>query len=223
MARRRRNKPGILAKAPWQVNLPLTAVFAGVSYYHTEFAQFASAAAASLAAMPALAKVLAMPLDILGLVGGGLAAMCTGVFTLTGMARSWKRKRQRAQAVQAVSDTQTLESLDWRQFEFLVAQHFKDKGYRVKEGAGVRDGGVDVTLVRGNETLLVQCKHWKSSAVGVVVVRELAGVVQLNRATGGVLVCSGRYTREAEVEAMQLGIHLLTGDDLLKHIQVLAA
>lgn len=221
--RGRQRKPGILAQAPWQVNLPLTGVFAGAAYFHTQLALELSKLAATQLELPLLATGLNTPLNLLLLVGGGLAALATAGFTIKGLLQARKRGQERALAVQAVANARTLNTLDWRQFEFLVAQHFKDQGYRVTEGAGVKDGGIDITLVRGNEKLLVQCKHWKNSAVGVVVVRELAGVVQLNKAQGGVVVCSGRYTSEAEAEARQLGIHLLTGDDLLQHIEALPA
>jgi restriction system protein len=221
--RSRQRKPGILAQAPWQLNLPLTGVFAGAAYFHTQLSlEFSNLAAAQLK-LPLLATALNMPLNLMFLVGGSLAALATAGFTIKGLLRARKRRKERALAVQAVANTRTLDSLDWRQFEFLVAQHFKDQGYRVSEGAGVKDGGIDITLVRDNEKLLVQCKHWKNSAVGVVVVRELAGVVQLNKANGGVVVCSGRYTSEAETEARQLGIHLLTGEDLLRHLGALPA
>jgi hypothetical protein len=70
----------------------------------------------------------------------------------------------------------------------------------VEQAAAVRVG---VALVRteepflvGGETVLVQCKQWKTSKVGVKVVRELYGVVMAEGATKGILIASGTYTQE---------------------------
>ena len=50
---------------------------------------------------------------------------------------------------------------------------------------GGADGGVDLVLSKTGERILVQCKNWKSSKVGVSTVRELFGVVTAEGASGG--------------------------------------
>lgn len=39
------------------------------------------------------------------------------------------------------------------------------------------DCGIDLTLDKGGETFLVQCKRWRATKVGVEVVRELYGAM----------------------------------------------
>jgi restriction system protein len=63
-------------------------------------------------------------------------------------------------------DTQTgLESvraMGWREFEMLVGEAFRRRGYRVEEcGGDGPDGGIDLTLYREGRTSIVQCKRWR--------------------------------------------------------------
>ena len=53
--------------------------------------------------------------------------------------------------------------LAWRDFERLVAQGFRQRGFVVQErGGSGADGGVDLVLVRERERYLVQCKQWRA-------------------------------------------------------------
>lgn len=77
-------------------------------------------------------------------------------------------------------------------------------------GAGP-DGGVDLVLYKDGKRYLCQCKHWKTWAVGVSVVRELKGVIAAQEADGGYVITGGYFTREAEVFARKCGIDLIDG------------
>src|SRR5271168_4658574 len=68
--------------------------------------------------------------------------------------------------------TTNIGSLSWQDFERLVGEGFRRRGFEVVEGGGaVPDGGIDLVLTRGNERFLVQCKQWRAQRVGVSVVR----------------------------------------------------
>jgi restriction system protein len=102
----------------------------------------------------------------------------------------------------------------WREFEVLVGEVYRRQGYHAaptREGA---DGGVDLVLRRGDETLLVQCKHWQARTVGVNVVRELRGVIAAAGAAGGAVVTSGEFTREAVEFAKTARVDLINGKRL---------
>ena len=93
---------------------------------------------------------------------------------------------------------QSIRQLPWRQFERLVAEAYRRKGYVAEVvGNDCGDGGVDVKLIARQETTLVQCKQWRAYTVGVRTVRELLGVVTAQRATRGIVVTSGRFTDAA--------------------------
>jgi restriction system protein len=90
------------------------------------------------------------------------------------------------------------------QFEHLVAERMIADGFRqVRERGRSGDGGVDITAVApGRRRYAVQCKRY-SKTVGAPEVRNFLGALA-NTFAGhaGVLVTSGRLTRQARLEAL---------------------
>lgn len=112
-------------------------------------------------------------------------------------------------------DRGALNEMSWQQFEALVGEAFRRKGYAVSEtGGGGADGGIDLALKKEGETFLVQCKQWKATKVGVNIVRELYGVMAAQGAVGGFVVTSGVFTNEAKAFASGQNIELLDGKAL---------
>jgi len=106
----------------------------------------------------------------------------------------------------------SLFNMSWREFEMLVEEYFRRRGYNaVHTGGNGPDGGVDVVLKKNNETYLVQCKQWKSQRLGVQAVRELHGVMAAQQAVGGFIVCAGKFTNEAKEFAQHINIRLFDG------------
>lgn len=113
------------------------------------------------------------------------------------------------QAMQAIS------GMSWREFEQLVAEGFRVRGYTVHDMGGKGpDGGVDLVLSKGSERYLVQCKQWRATKVGVAVVRELYGVMAAQGAAAGFVVTSGCFTDDAEAFANGRNIKLFAGPEL---------
>ena len=98
-----------------------------------------------------------------------------------------------------------LRHLDWRQFEALVGTAYRLQGFTVLPTSPGADGGIDLILTRDNERIFVQCKHWKAWQVGAPVIRELFGLVSAHRATRGIVVTSGTFSREAREFAAHTG------------------
>jgi len=114
----------------------------------------------------------------------------------------------------------SIRSIAWREFEELVGEAYRRKGYRVTEtGGGGPDGGVDLILRKNGEHILVQCKNWRMDKIGVKVVRELYGVVAAEGASGGVVICSGEFTQEACDFARGKPMELITGTTLARMIE----
>jgi len=135
---------------------------------------------------------------------------------------AWRRK-QRRELIAGVSEAERSDALDgmnWREFEILVGESYRQQGYQVAElGGEGPDGGVDLVLTKGKEKFFVQCKQWKAYKVGVTTVRELYGVMAAKGATGGFVVTSGRFTADAMEFAQGRNIELIDGPRLFAMIQ----
>jgi restriction system protein len=150
---------------------------------------------------------------IKGLAGVGQYAL--PLVLLMGAINSVRRRWRRSRLYRDVASDESgraLRAMSWRDFELLVGEAFRKRGYWVTEaGGGGADGGIDAKLEKGGEVFLVQCKQWRAYKVSVNVVRELLGVMVAQGATGGFVVTSGVFTAEAEAFAKGRNIELLDG------------
>lgn len=122
------------------------------------------------------------------------------------------------------ADADALNGMSWQEFEMLVGEAYRRQGFNVREiGGGGADGGVDLVLTKNGQTVLVQCKQWKTFKVGVKTVRELYGVMAAQKAQGGVVVTSGVFTQEAKEFAGGKNIALMDGDKLRRVIESVRA
>lgn len=109
------------------------------------------------------------------------------------------------------------DEMNWAQFELLVGEAFRKRGFRVIHGGDVgADGGVDVRLRKNGKEYLVQCKHWKTKRVGVTVIRELYGVMVSSGVAGGYVVTSGEFTEEAKSFSEGKSVKLVNSDALAR-------
>lgn len=132
---------------------------------------------------------------------------------LAGAGASYIGRRKRQSLVSEVAGGGgAIRRMNWQDFEVLVGEAFRLRGYSVIEtGGGGPDGGIDLELSKGGEIFLVQCKHWRGFKVSVNVVRELFGVMAARGATGGFVVTSGVFTADAESFAKGRNIELIDG------------
>lgn len=123
-----------------------------------------------------------------------------------------KRKKLMADVQSATQPGKAIDGLSWQQFEQLIGEAFRYRGYSVTEtGGSGPDGGVDLILRKAGEKYLVQCKHWRALKVGVPVIREFFGAMAVEGAAGGFVVTSGQFTKEAQAFASGRNIQLIDG------------
>ena len=116
-------------------------------------------------------------------------------------------------------DIEQLKRISWQDFELLVTETFKRDGYKVKEAGGAQaDGGIDLEAYRGGQKIIVQCKHWKKTSVGVNIVREMFGVGIHEQASVVYIVTCGYFTKDAKEFAKGKSIRLVNGYQLLHWI-----
>ncbi|MEP1448934.1 MAG: restriction endonuclease [Paraglaciecola sp.] len=127
--------------------------------------------------------------------------------------------QKRKQLIKKQSSIDTLRETSWSDFEVLVGEAFRRKGYAVQENmVGGADGGIDLTLRKDGKLHIVQCKQWRRSKVGVSIVREMFGVMTASNAERVHVVSSGHFTSDAIKFAQGLPIELINGDQLLELI-----
>ena len=215
MARRRRTGAAedlieLISLLPWWAGV----VLALVSYIGLH--AWALRLATAVTAAPTLSNAVTSPLVQLGQYA--LPVIC-----LVGAIVSAWRRHQRKSLRDKVFLSKTadvLGDMSWREFEMLVGEGFKRRGYQVVEmGGSGPDGGVDLVLRKDGEKHLVQCKQWRAYKVSVQVVRELFGVMAASGAAGGFVVTSGRFTGDARKFAEGRNVRLLDGDALFQLIR----
>lgn len=130
---------------------------------------------------------------------------------------SFRRRKTRQRLLATQRSLDDLRALNWRQFEQLVGEAFRQQGYAVEEtGQGGADGGIDLILRRNERTELVQCKQWRKRQVGVAVVREMWGLLAHHGADSIKIVCIGQFTKDAIAFAAGKTIDLIHGERLLE-------
>ena len=219
MARKQKTSPtedlmNVIALLPWWAGVGL----ALVSYFVLH--KFASQETVVNTTTGQIATSVAL---VAGRAVAGIGQYLVPLICLAGAGISAYRRRQRQTLVANVANNSAadaLEGISWQEFEMLVGESFRLKGYEVRENAtGGPDGGIDLVLRKGNEKFLVQCKQWKAFTVGVTIVRELYGVMAAEGAAGGFVVTSGKFTREATDFAKGRNVQLIDGTVLIGMIK----
>ena len=114
----------------------------------------------------------------------------------------------------------SLAALGWRDFERLVGEAYRRRGYTVEEtGLGGADGGIDLILRRDGKRTLVQRKQWRREKVPVNVVREMYGLLAHHGADAVRIAALGGFTPEAARFADDKPIELIDGAMLLELIR----
>ncbi|CAI06160.1 restriction endonuclease [Aromatoleum aromaticum] len=204
----------LAAMLPWWVGTILAAVAYGVLHRYAAAEVPANVAPGQIGQMVAgqMTKALAT-----------YGQYIVPLLLLAGAAASYFGRRKREGLVRGVAGDRSgdaLRNMSWRDFELLVGEAFRMRGFAVAEtGGGGADGGVDLKLQKGSEAFLVQCKQWRAYKVSVNVVRELFGVMAAEGAVGGFVVTSGVFTRDAQAFANGRNIELIDGPALAAMIE----
>lgn len=88
------------------------------------------------------------------------------------------------------------------EFERLIATHYRGEGYAVEHaGSATRqrdtEGGSALKLIRGDETVVVQCKHWVAQQVPHHDVHEVVTAMHAAVASHAIVITSGEFSRAA--------------------------
>lgn len=209
----------LTAQVPWWVGVLAAFLSASALYALMRIALPVQGAESGLpeAALPVLRGLTLTSLYL-------LPSLCLAVAGLS----AWLRYKDRRNYADMFSERGRflLQHLSWREFENLVAEFFRRKGFSVRQrGSCLPEGGVDLVASIGDDHYLVLCKHWRVQRVGVAVVRDLCRIAEAEGAAGIFVVTSGTFTDEARrfVEQNRIAIELITGERLRQMIRGLDA
>ncbi|MFC5741804.1 restriction endonuclease [Dyella tabacisoli] len=133
---------------------------------------------------------------------------------------SYLKSKRRKSLLETQTGLDSLRAMNWREFEMLVGEAFRRRGYTIHEtGLGGADGGIDLILHKEGKTTLVQCKQWKTQRVDVKVVREMFGLLAHHGAAAVKIVAVGDYTVDAQRFAQGKPIELIHGEALLAMVR----
>jgi len=149
MARRRKQSPfedliDLAALMPWWITLPL----ALIAYLWLN--------SIVTSPIPAPANPPDLGSHMSGMMLRGLAVpaqyFVPAALVFGAIASIFGRMRRKKLFDSVASNENTLESISWREFELLVGEAFRRKGFTVQEtGQGGADGGIDLVLLKDGE------------------------------------------------------------------------
>ena len=205
MGRRNQGLIHDLSNAPWWVGVALGTVGYVAFTYVLPAIEFDNPFLAPLAGAVSLFAPFWL---LICFLGAGVSAL-----------NAWRTRSLHASQRRSPN----LNALSWHEFERLVGEHFRQRGYAVIEKGGSQaDGGIDLIVSKAGERYVVQCKHWKARQVGVSVVRELVGSITQDGAAGGFLVASGTLTAPALQLAREAGVEVIDGPTLVAELRGIA-
>lgn len=212
MARRKKGTPlnlllDFAASISWKVSLPI-AVISYIGFHYAaslplpspkDLNSFSDTIYRTL--LVSLSKVLQYIIPVVFIIGAVVSVF---------------KSKGRSKLLDEQSSLESIRAMSWQEFELLVGEAFRRKGFEVKEnGGGGADGGIDLILNKNGKKSIVQCKRWKTFSISVPLVRELYGVMTAERANDCIFVSSGNYTAEARLFAEGKPIWLIDGSELL--------
>jgi restriction system protein len=209
MAKRKQGGLEQIAGMPWRVGIALGVIAFGMVRYGIGWFLTSSS-------NPILH---AMGIPISAGAWAPIAWLVLGICWL-GALLSYIGGRKRKHLLETQTGLDSLRTMSWRQFEMLVGEAFRRRGYAIQEtGLGGADGGIDLILRKDGKTTLVQCKQWKTQRVDVKVVREMFGLLAHHGAAAVKIVAVGHYTAEAQRFAQGKPIELIHGEALLAMVR----
>ena len=96
-----------------------------------------------------------------------------------------------------MDDTIHLDSIDGFEFEDVCKRILEGLACRVEKIGGVADGGRDLIAHSEQNTIVVECKHQPGSFIGRPVVQKLHSAVITSKASAGMIMTTGQFSKEA--------------------------
>lgn len=153
--------------------------------------------------------------------------MMESVSKLPWLKRSQNSLSKQKKAVEFSNQTTSANSSDYfkklntPEFEKLVYNIFKQRGYSVSEKRDGAYDGVDLVLQRDNGLTYVQCSQWQKQEVDITSIGELYVAMEVDAVKFGIVITSGVFTPDALDFSLGKSLMLINGVDLFQMIEAL--
>lgn len=144
-----------------------------------------------------------------------IAIIVVGSFILL---RGYKKKREKEKRQAHLKRMATLgnmKTLSGVEFENLVADYFREQGYKVEMTPASGDTGVDIFL--NDKQYMVQCKNQRAD-VSQPKIRDFFGAMTYYKAERGFFITTAGFTKPAKDFASKTPIELINGEDLTNQL-----
>lgn len=103
-----------------------------------------------------------------------------------------------------------------KQFEELVCEHFRNKGYEAKTTSYNNDYGIDIFATKGKEKIAIQAKMYGSGTrkINRQMIMELYGAKDYFDCSKAVIATDGSFLADAKAVAEKLKIEILNFNSL---------
>ncbi len=98
-----------------------------------------------------------------------------------------------------------LDSIDGFEFEDVCKRILEGLNCQVEKIGGVADGGRDLIAHSAQNVIVVECKHQPDSSIGRPVVQKLHSAVITSKASVGMIMTTGQFSKEALEHAEFIG------------------
>lgn len=119
------------------------------------------------------------------------------------------------------SASDSLNHLDWQEFEKDIYEVFKQRGYTVTEAREVTNRTVHLVLMMNNEITLAHYQQGNEQKVDESVIAKLHDMMAAENVKHGIVIVSGEFTQDAIDYSLGKSIMLFNGKDLLQMISAL--
>lgn len=122
------------------------------------------------------------------------------IVVITKAASGTETRKDAPNYLQTALDTD-FKNLDGDQFEKIVGDLWRKKGYHVYQTPKGPDQGVDLIATRGSERIIIQTKNRKNNVTNGDVLKT-AGTIDMHKATYALIITSSKFTKPA-LEALR--------------------
>ncbi len=126
-------------------------------------------------------------------------------------------EQQKRMWIEETRKLQFLLQLDPQRFQEFMWLIFRKLGWDIKETPFSQDGGSDGLLIKGTTSMVLQCKRHRKD-IGEPTIRDLYGTHTHLKATGAILVTTGRISAPAKKFAQDKNIVMYDGEKVLSLI-----